>query len=490
MNKKQATMRCSIVIPAKMWQSCRSWVLHDVKHENHAFIFCRTERQKNAIKLTGAQLRLTEREELENQSSIEVRLKRQYVIKILEYARKNELSILDIHSHPFAKHAHFSGTDDKYGKDDAQWLAKKIEEGVFPSIEWGMIVVGQTSDQARIWDRTHCEFVDVANIEQPSDEEESELYDRQLRLWGEQGQQSLANTKVAVVGCGGIGSVVAEELARVGVGHILLIDNDLVEESNLPRLIGVAEHQIGKPKVEAITQSLKQSRPNLIIKALKDTLNRENMNVIAGYDFIFGCVDNDGARKLLNKSSLSYGIPFMDVATGIIADTKKRKVERMGGQIRFIDPGVTPCLQCYNGAIDPMEAAVALMSETERTARIRMGYVEGTALSPEAAVLPLNAILASLAVGEFTKWVTKFDRPKIFLHFDALEMKLVIEPCEMKRVSSCPACGPGGYLAKENQTSTKEEPSIKIDQQMQAVIDAFHKNYKAPRTDIPKADGS
>ena len=122
----------------------------------------------------------------------------------------------------------------------------------------GALVFGHQSIQADVWlpDGTRLELdhaVIVGNTIQrltPTARKDStepgETYDRQVKMFGTNGQRELADCRVAILGLGGIGSLVAEYLARLGVGHFCLVDDDLVEESNLARIVGASLPDVHK----------------------------------------------------------------------------------------------------------------------------------------------------------------------------------------------------------------------------------------------------
>lgn len=137
--------------------------------------------------------------------------------------------------------------------------------------------------------------------------EEKERYARQIILSeiGEEGQQKMKRAKVLVVGAGGLGSPVLYYLAGTGVGTIGIVDNDVVNLSNLPRQILYGQEDIGKPKVEVAATKLKANNPNCNIEPYTTFLNEENAeSLFARYDIIVDCTDNFTARYLIDKTAL------------------------------------------------------------------------------------------------------------------------------------------------------------------------------------------
>ncbi len=123
-------------------------------------------------------------------------------------------------------------------------------------------------------------------------------YLRQLELFGETGQKKLSETKVAVIGAGGLGSPVITYLLRAGVTNICVFDRDIVEESNLNRQFLYSEHDIGKKKATVL-------REKLNIKAYDLHINKSNIHQLDGFSIIAECSDNAKTKLMLNDYAVS-----------------------------------------------------------------------------------------------------------------------------------------------------------------------------------------
>ena len=130
-------------------------------------------------------------------------------------------------------------------------------------------------------------------------------FDRQRRLFGDVGQERLRTATVGIVGAGGLGSFMVLELAYLGVGKILIVDEDCLDDecSNRNRLVGAwASHQPGTPKVQILRDLALQIDPKIEITVVKAPLeNDEAKAALAGVDLVAGCVDHDGPRFALNE---------------------------------------------------------------------------------------------------------------------------------------------------------------------------------------------
>lgn len=453
-----------IVVPKKLLTEARQHVLARQDVETHCFFFGGYLPERILV----GRVWKTPDEMYNHRSASRIELKRQYVIEALEYARWNNFAIVDVHSHPWSNRTHFSGTDDEWGLKNAKWVQKKSEEGHFPRVPWAMVVVAKSDVTAQAYDyvqgqlvpalvRTPTSFTSEDISLSPRDDQ---MYNRQLKLWGIAGQARLGEVRVAIVGLGGLGLLISEQLSRIGIRKFTLIDGDKVEESNLNRLTGFYAEHTGMFKVNVAAMNIRRvAGQKTEVNLLREFLTSETMEVLEGHDLIVGGVDREGPRLLMNEASVRYLIPYLDTGSGIRAS--EGRVTQMGGQVRSVIPGTTPCLQCYAKGLDPFEAAVDLMTEQDRNLRRTLGYVEGTDLSPEPSVIPLNGIIASLCTQEIAKLITGFHEFHTYVHYDSLknELQLPIRAIALEPEKSCPICGIGGLLGigkNEKQTYVTE----------------------------------
>lgn len=167
-------------------------------------------------------------------------------------------------------------------------------------------------------------------------EREIERYDRQIMILGEEGQEKLKNSKVAVVGVGGLGSPVAYYLAAAGMGTLLLIDEQTPELSNLNRQILHWEEDLGEnPKPISAKWKLERFNSDIKIETFVGRLSGGNIDeVLEGVDVIVDCLDNFGTRFLLDDYAHRKRVPLVHGA-----------VEGTYGQVTTIFPGITKSLR-------------------------------------------------------------------------------------------------------------------------------------------------
>lgn len=164
-----------------------------------------------------------------------------------------------------------------------------------------------------------------------------------LREIGGAGQNSLLRAKVAIIGAGGLGGPAGLYLAAAGIGEITLIDDDIVELSNLQRQIQFSDDDLDKDKSKAMAQTLSARAPHTKITPQQVRLTSENaMTILKGHDVILDGTDNFATRLGINKASRALNIPLVSGAIG-----------RFEMQLGVFNTGnASPCYQCFVGDIE------------------------------------------------------------------------------------------------------------------------------------------
>ena len=165
---------------------------------------------------------------------------------------------------------------------------------------------------------------------------ELKRYERQISIFGAEGQAKLKEAKVFIAGAGGLGSSISIYLAVAGVGKLRMVDNDIVALENLNRQILHWDNDIGKKKLESAAEKLKKMNPAVDVEFISATINEGNgAELVGDCDVIVDAMDNFAARYVLNKTALLREIPFFHGA-----------VHGFYGQATTIIPGKTACLRC------------------------------------------------------------------------------------------------------------------------------------------------
>ncbi|MGW1810812.1 ThiF family adenylyltransferase [Streptomyces sp. NPDC001393] len=219
------------------------------------------------------------------------------------------------------------------------------------------------------------------------------VWDRQARLLGDHGQETLARLRVAVVGLGGVGSILVEELARLGVGQLILIDSETVDATNLPRLLAAERTDIGKPKTDLAARNASRANPQIrLTKIPRRVENPEALRELVLCDWIFLAADSHSARHWVNAVIHEFLIPATQVGVKIPI-SRDGSIGQIHTATRLIAPGIG-CMWC-NGLIDPTELAIEMHPEAERE---QARYVLGV---PAPSVMPFNTLAVGEAVTHF-----------------------------------------------------------------------------------------
>ena len=235
-------------------------------------------------------------------------------------------------------------------------------------------------------------------------------FERQRALFGDEGQARVAQSRVAIVGVGGLGAFVAMELAYLGVGEIALIDDDVLETSNRNRLVGAWDrHKNGTPKVEIMKELIEAIDPTIQVSGRPVRFGRDAdaMKAVTGASVVMGCLDNDGSRLRLNTLCCRAGLLLIDAAS----DTQRGvKSLAYGGRVTCCSSD-TGCLVCFD-ALDPREVRRSFASDGQRADEDAIYGIERTSLRGSGpSVVSVNGVVASLAVTEFMAAVTGLRKP-------------------------------------------------------------------------------
>lgn len=266
-------------------------------------------------------------------------------------------------------------------------------------------------------------------------------FDRQLPWFTAEGQRGLGRLKVAVVGAGGTGSQVAQNLAFLGVRDLVMIDDDEAEDTNMNRLVTATAADLGTSKAILARRFVKSVAPEAEVTIINAKVqSREAIDVLKGVDVVFGCVDNDAPRLILNEFALAYGVPYFDLAVGIEAEAGEVKLA--GGRVSVVLPG-GPCLNCM-GEIDPEEARFFLSSEEDRQLQRARGYVQGMEVAAPA-VVSLNAAIAATATNEFVLFASGVRPVNPYTELDLLGTGRAVEgqwfvPRRVSKLDGCVQC--------------------------------------------------
>jgi hypothetical protein len=214
----------------------------------------------------------------------------------------------------------------------------------------------------------------------------------------------LKQMKVAVVGCSGTGSPVIEQLVRLGVGGLVLVDPDRIEFKNLNRILNSRPIDAEKRthKVNLFARFIHQLNSQINVLAFAENVfdSEPALRELSTCDFIFGCVDTVDGRHLLNLLSTYYCIPYFDIGVKLIADGLGG-IEKICGTVHYIRPGGSSLLTRGVYTIEDLTAASLYRTNTDEYNKLaEEKYIKRVHVE-SPAVISVNMQIASTAVNEF-----------------------------------------------------------------------------------------
>ena len=222
-------------------------------------------------------------------------------------------------------------------------------------------------------------------------------FDRSIRAFGETVQRTIGELAIAVVGVGGTGSAVAEQLVRLGARRLALIDADVLSASNVTRVYGSTAAQVGKPKTEVLAEHLSSIAPDLQCRLIHGLCSSSPVaRSLASADLVFGCTDDNAGRLVLSRLSSYYLLPVIDVGILLSSDAGET-LTGIDGRITTLSPG-SACLLC-RGRVDLARAAAEMKTPEERVRLADEGYAPAL-VEVEPAVVAFTTMVASFAVSE------------------------------------------------------------------------------------------
>jgi sulfur-carrier protein adenylyltransferase/sulfurtransferase len=289
------------------------------------------------------------------------------------------------------------------GGNRSAFAAKTLEELGYENV---LSLAGGFTD----WKRNGLPF----ELPRALDEAKRRRYSRHLLIpeVGEEGQLKLLDSRVLLIGAGGLGSPASLYLTAAGVGTLGIVDDDVVDETNLQRQIVHSTERLGESKAESAKRTIEALNPDVNVKVFKERLTPENVDRILGegWDVIVDGADNFPTRYLLNDASVWHGIPIVHGS-----------IYRFEGQTTVFKPHEGPCYRCLFPQPPPPELAPSC--------------AEGGVLG----VLP--GVIGSLQANEALKLSLGIGEPLIgrLLMFDALAGSFT--EISLRRDPDCPVCG-------------------------------------------------
>ena len=226
---------------------------------------------------------------------------------------------------------------------------------------------------------------------------------RHAQLFGSGTTRRLREMSAAVIGCSGTGSPVIEQLARLGIGRLVLVDPDHVEEKNLNRILNAKREDayLKRPKVEVMARAIAAMGFGTELEIFQqDLATPEAIKAVAECDVIFGCMDGVEGRHLLNRLAAFYVLPYFDLGVGLEADGLGG-IREACGAVHYIRPDGSTLQDRRVYTTDQLKAAGLRRTDPKAyREQVRAGYLRGVN-EDRPAVISINMQMASVAINEF-----------------------------------------------------------------------------------------
>lgn len=332
---------------------------------------------------------------------------------LLNEAEAKSLSVVKIHSHPGGYRA-FSGLDDT----SDHRLLPAVRGWVEADIPHGSVIFLPDGEMFGrfLWRGDRFEpfvSINVAGPDlrfwhaAPGASPASPFLVSQGQAFGQGTTDLLARLSVAVVGCSGTGSPVIEQLVRLGVGEIVLVDFDRMEDRNVNRIINstVEDAKQGRLKVDVQADAVARlGFGTRVVRVIADLWTREAVDAVAGCDVAFGCMDTASGRYLLNLLATYYGIPYFDLGVRLDAVPEgptQGHIREVCGTVHYLMPGRSSLVSRGLVTMERVQAERLRLRDPEAYARqLDDGYIRGVE-EHRPAVVSVNMFIAALAVNDF-----------------------------------------------------------------------------------------
>jgi len=413
-------MKHTLVISDNCYKELKQELLKDGHEENAAFMLIGINKQHKETKYLTRRIIKIPRRYFKIKSSYHLNIQSETINGIVSLCESNGLGLAVCHSHPFSTNSLDYSKSDNFG----ELRIKKLFDQILPGKPFISILIGSNLIKGRIWSSNKPKDLNQINVIGEniwkieiggSDVQMNfvqNIFDRQISAFGSKGQHFIQNIKVGIVGVGGTGSIVSEQLVRLGVNDLVLIDHDTIEPSNITRMYGTNIYDIKKRlfkskrnlKVDIIGNHLKEINPNLKLTLMKTSVVVSTcVNTLLDRDVIFSCTDDHWGRSILNQLAYQYLIPTINI--GVRIDAKSGQFSAGSVTIQILRPDL-PCLWCYK-YLKPEIIAAESMKPDDRKKLIRDNYVQDIDLKTPS-VISYTSLGGSMGVNLFLNLVTGF----------------------------------------------------------------------------------
>ena len=411
----------------------RHALLTEPVKESAAILLATPVTRTDGFRLLVREVHLPTEGDYAYRSATRVRLTPEFAMPLERQAADKGWSVIYCHSHPSQRKPVFSSVDDNAEQQIGSYMSYRS-----PGVPHISLLIGTdgidgrvmtTGEKIRVLQvgeeiRFACNTGEAILLE--------EQHNRQILAFGEEGQQRLHRLRVAIIGLGGTGSALVYQLARLGIDSYILVDWDVIDETNLNRVYGATSGDVGQTKISVAERVIREIRPAPHISLIcSDVITRNVGRKLVDADIIFCCTDSHASRDQLNRIAYKYMIPVFDM--GVVIEKSAGMPLFYGAQARMIGPGL-PCLWCME-SLDAKQIMYELMSPEQRQAD---PYFANSNSVKQPAVISLTSTAASLAVTMALAAVTGIPHKGRYVYYYGAEATM--RPTKVQPKPNCPFC--------------------------------------------------
>ncbi len=325
---------------------------------------------------------------------------------LLARATNDGLAVVKVHSHPegFRRFSEVDDrSDDEFFRVAANWTESDDPHGSVVILPCGrmlgrfgacgafhpMAMISVAGDMVEYWPSGTEAYV-------------PDFAERHAQVLGDGTFEKLRQLRIAVIGCSGTGSPTVEQLFRLGVGELVLVDPDTIGPENLNRIYNSrGRHaQAAAAKVTVLADAIEDTGlGTTVITLSEDLCTPRAVEAVAACDLIYGCVDSVFARHLINKIASTYCIPLIDVGVGLKADGVGG-IAHATGAVHYLQPDGSSLLSRRVFSLDDIRVDILRRTDPDEYAsQLEVGYIKGAEVA-QPAVIAINTIFSGYGVME------------------------------------------------------------------------------------------
>jgi molybdopterin/thiamine biosynthesis adenylyltransferase len=407
-------MRYSITFVEVDYESLTDYLFVTRSVEQAAFLLCSRSVTTSETRLLVRKVLPVAPEEVISASETHMEIAPQSFMRAMKQADTLGLSFSFVHSHPDGAVGHSLQDDET---ERSLFRTAYVRVGAADAVHSSIVLSSKDRPRGRVWhpDGAISPMYVIRVIgdrfkfypkAQPTSAG-AHTFDRQVRAFGSVVQAIIGCLHVGVVGNGGTGSAVCEQLIRLGIGKLSACDGQALESSNVTRVYGSGLSDLGRPKVEIVLNHANRIGLSTEVALFPaDITERPIAESLRDCDIIFGCTDDEWGRSILCRIATDYCIPVFDM--GVKIDSHEGRIASVEGRVTTLAPG-TACLFC-RGRIttDGVRADVIQKHDRAQAEELRRQQYAPELHENAPAVIPFTTGIASAAIREFLHRLTGF----------------------------------------------------------------------------------